>query len=140
MKSVALSLAVAFALVVAAQTHAAPKDPAIGGYCPVAYVKAHKAIKGVEPYSSERDALRFLFSSGEAKKMYDAEPDKYRVAYAGWCATGVAMGKKIPSNPELFTVHDGVIYLFSSAEAKAAFDKQPVMTVAKADAAWARLK
>ncbi len=124
---------------VAAETKPAGKEPAIGGYCPVAYVKAHKAIKGDARYSSEQEGLVYLFSSREAKKMFDADPGQYRVAYHGWCATGVAMGKKITSDPQLFTVHKGVTYLFSSAEAKAAFDKSPDMTIAKAEENWPKL-
>ena len=72
--------------------------------------------------------------------MFDAEPAKYRIAYDGWCATGVAMGKEIASNPELFTVHHGVTYLFSSAQAKAMFDKDPGMTIAKAQEAWPKIR
>ena len=71
--------------------------------------------------------------------MFDKSPDQYRVAYHGYCATGVAMGKKIASNPETFSVNKGVTYLFSSAEAKAMFDKDPGGTVAKANKAWASL-
>jgi YHS domain-containing protein len=50
------------------------------------------------------------------------------------------MGKKIASNPETFSVHKGVTYLFSSTEAKAMFDKDPEANVSKADKAWASLR
>jgi len=39
-----------------------------------------------------------------------------------------------------FSVHNGVTYLFSSAEAKGMFDKDPAGAVAKADKAWANLR
>lgn len=133
-------MAVALAFVVAGGVGAADKEPAIGGYCPVAYVKMGKAVKGDARWSSERDGQKFLFSAAPAKEMFDKSPDQYRVAYHGYCATGVAMGKKIASNPETFTVHKGATYLFSSAEAKAMFDKDPDGTVAKADKAWASLR
>ncbi len=93
------------ALAVAVGTYAETK-PAIGAYCPGAYVKMGKAVKGDPRWSS-----------------------KFNVTYHGYCATGVAMGKKIASNPELFTVEKGVTYLFSSAEAKAMFDKDPAGTI-----------
>jgi len=50
------------------------------------------------------------------------------------------MGKKIVSNPETFSVHKGVTYLFSSAEAKAMFDKDPEGTATKADKAWPTIR
>ncbi len=115
-------------------------EAAIGGYCPVAYVKAKMAVKGDPQYTSADGGLVYQFSSPEAKKIFDREPAKYRVAYDGWCATGVAMGKKIASDPTIFTVHEGATYLFSSAEVKAAFDKDPEMMTMKASAAWSKLK
>lgn len=132
-------LGAVLAFVVAGATHAATKEPAIGGYCPVAYVKMGKAVKGDARWSSERDGQRFLFSAPQAKEMFDKSPDQFRVAYHGYCATGVAMGKKIASNPELFTVRKGVTYLFSSTEAKEMFDKDPDGTIAKADRNWPAL-
>ena len=50
------------------------------------------------------------------------------------------MGKKIASDPETFSVHKGVTYLFSSGEAKAMFDKDPDGTVTKADKAWPTIR
>ncbi len=116
------------------------KEAAIGGYCPVAYVKAKMAVKGDPQYTSSDGELLYQFSSAAAKKMFDQEPAKYRVAYDGWCATGVAMGKKIASDPKVFSVQEGTTYLFSSAEAKAAFDKDPKMMTTKASAAWPKLE
>ena len=127
------------AFVLAGSTHAATKNPAIGGYCPVAYVKMGKAVKGDARWSSERDGQVFLFSAPQAKELFDKSPDQFRIAYHGYCATGVAMGKKIASNPELCTVHKGVTYLFSSTEAKGMFDKDADGTIAKADRNWPTL-
>lgn len=139
-RAMMLGLGLGLALLVAGGVGAAGKEPAIGGYCPVAYVKMGKAVKGDARWSSERDGQTFLFSAAQAKEMFDKSPDQYRVAYHGYCATGVAMGKKIASNPETFAVHKGVTYLFSNAEAKAMFDKDPDATVAKADKAWSSLR
>lgn len=119
---------------------AAESDAAIGGYCPVAYVKMGKAVKGDLRWTSVRDGQTFQFSAAQAKDLYEKSPDQFNVAYKGYCATGVAMGKKIASNPEVFSVHKGVTYLFSSADAKMMFDKDPEMTIAKADKAWPSAK
>lgn len=132
-RALTLVLGATVAFVVAGATDAASKNPAIGGYCPVAYVKMGKAVKGDARRSSERDGQVFLFSAPQAKELFDKSPDQFRVAYHGYRATGVAMGKRISSNPELFTVQKGVTYLFSSTEAKGMFDKDPDGTVAKAD-------
>ena len=113
--------------------------PALQGYCPVAYVAMNKAVKGLPKVASVHEGHRYLFLNADAKKMFDAEPAKYRVGYDGWCATAVSMGKKLKSDPTLFTVHGGRTYLFSSADAKKMFDAMPEGIVMKADEQWATL-
>lgn len=135
-----LALALVTALGAAAALVAGEKELVAGGYCPVAYVKMQKAVKGDPQFRSELGGKTYQFSSAMAKQAFDAEPAKYRIAYDGWCATGVAMGKKIASKPELFSSRDGVTYLFSSDQAKAMFDKDPAMTIAKADEGWSKVK
>ena len=113
--------------------------PALQGYCPVAYVAMGKAVKGDPKISSTYEGHRYLFANADAKKMFDADPSKYQVAYDGWCATAVSMGKKVKSVPALFSVHGGKTYLFSNAEAKKAFDGMPEGVIMKADEQWASL-
>lgn len=139
-RAMAWGLGLVLVLAMGAAALASGKEPAIGGYCPVAYAKMGKAVKGDARWSSEREGQTFLFSAAQAKEIFDQAPDRYRIAYHGYCATGVAMGQKITANPEIFTVHKGVTYLFSSAMAKASFDKEPEGTIAKADKAWASLR
>ncbi len=43
---------------------------------------------------------------------------------------------KVTSDPAIFTAHEGRVYLFSNAEAKAAFDANLTEMAAKADANW----
>lgn len=141
MKNASKVLAVALAAALGAVSVAAgEKQLVAGGYCPVAYAKMHKAVKGDPQIRSEKDGHVYHFANAQAKQMFDAEPAKYQIAYDGWCATGVAMGKKIASNPEIFAERDGVTYLFSSEQAKAMFDKDPAMTVAKANEGWSKIQ
>ena len=134
--ALALTFGTSFATKSRKSTHA----PAIGGYCPVAYVAMNKAVKGDPKFSSTADGHRYLFSNTDAKKMFEMDPAKYQVAYDGWCATALAMGKKIKSDPKRFTVHGGRTYLFSTADAKKGFDDMPDGIIQKADAQWAAVK
>lgn len=134
--ALALTSGTSFAAKAARSTHA----PAIGGYCPVAYVAMNKAVKGDPKFSATADGHRYLFSNADAKKMFEMEPAKYQVAYNGWCATALAMGKKLKGDPKLFTVHGGKTYLLSTTDAKKAFDDMPDGIIQKADAQWASLK
>jgi YHS domain-containing protein len=113
---------------------------ALGGYCPVAYAMMNQAMKGDPQHKSVHSAKTYHFANADAKKMFDAAPTKYLPAYDGLCATAVAMGMKLTSNPQLFTVHEGRTFLFSDAKAKAMFDQDKTNTIAKADAQWPKVK
>jgi YHS domain-containing protein len=109
------------------------KEVALHEYCPVAYLAAGKAVKGDAMYSSTYKGKTYYFVEADAKKLFDATPAKYLPKYDGYCATAMAMGKKIESDPEIFSVHKGATYLFSSKEAKAAFDSDPNGTIINAN-------
>ena len=66
--ALALTFATSFAGQGAKSTHA----PALGGYCPVAYVAMNKAVKGDPRYSVVREGHRYLFSNADARKMIPA--------------------------------------------------------------------
>ncbi len=53
---------------------AADKAPAIGGYCPGAYAKMGKAVKGDARWSSEHEGQTFLFFAPQAKELFDEDP------------------------------------------------------------------
>lgn len=114
-------------------------EAALGGYCPVAYVAMNKAIKGAPAISVEHEGHHILLANEKAKAMFEADPEKYRVAYDGWCATAMAMGKELASDPTVFTRVDGVTYLFSSEDAKKMFETDSHGTIDKAAAQWAAL-
>ncbi len=117
----------------------AAHSPALGGYCPVAYLAMKTAVKGDPGQRSTYKGQTYLFTNAEAKQMFDAAPEKYLPAYDGYCATAVAQGVKLTSDPRIFVVHNGRTYLFSNAAAKAMFEKDPAGTIAKADANWPKV-
>ena len=111
-------------------------EAALDGYCPVAYSAMHKAVKGNPKFASEYEGRTYYLANGKAKKMFDQAPQDFAVAYDGLCATGMAHGMKVESDPNLFVVHDGTTYLFSNEEAMAMFTKDATQVIAKADGNW----
>lgn len=137
MRKVSFSLVVTMVLVFASFLGAQKiAEPAIGGYCPVAYKAANKPIKGKAEFSSKHDGQTFYFVNADAKKMFDDSVQEYTPLYHGYCAAGVAKGMKIESDPTLFTVFNGKTYLFSTKEAKQMFDKDKSKMAADADNHW----
>jgi len=109
------------------------KSVALDGYCPVAYHVLKKAVKGKPEFSSKYDGKTYDFVNAKAKMMFEKNPSKFLPKYSGYCATAMSMGKKLKSNPKLFTLYKGNTYLFSTKKAKMMFDKDPAMYSAKAD-------
>lgn len=133
-----LSLAIVFVFGLALTLNAqkikkTKKEVALHQYCPVAYSVMNKAVKGNVKFSSIYKGKTYYFAASDAKKMFDAEPTKYLPKYDGYCATALAMGKKVESDPEIFSVYKGSTYLFSNKMAKEGFDKDPDMTIKDAD-------
>lgn len=136
---IALAIVLAFLAGVAGWS-AEEGQVALGGYCPVAYVAMNKAVKGKAEFATEHQGRVYRFANADAKAMFEKEPEKYVPAYDGFCATALAQGKKLESNPKFFTVHNGRTYLFSSKQAKAMFDENPEPIVRQADQHWAALR
>ncbi|KPK35664.1 MAG: hypothetical protein AMJ66_00570 [Betaproteobacteria bacterium SG8_40] len=59
--------------------------------------------------------------------------------YDNLCVTGLSMGKEVETDCSVNVEMDGVTYCFSSAKAKAVFDKDPEGTIAKADKTFEKL-
>ncbi len=113
---------------------------ALHEYCPVAYKAMDKALKGKSEYSSTYEGKTYYFVNAKAKSMFDKMPEKFIPKYDGYCATAMSMGKKLESNPKLFTEYKGNTYLFSTKKAKVMFDKNPKMISEKADKQFKAMK
>lgn len=117
---------------------AAKGEVALHGYCPVAYFAMGRPIKGNPDLTVKYDGQIFRLANDKAYAMFEGDPAKFAPKYHGYCATALAMGKKMESDPKLFTVYDKELYLFSSSDAKAMFEKDQDGSVTKADKEWAQ--
>lgn len=138
---VLLSALSVVAVAAVAAPRVAPADGsrvALGGFCPVAYVEVGKPIYGEAKYSATYEGHTYHFVDAEALALFKANPTKYAdaIRYDAWCPTALAVGQWSPSDPEQYVIRDGKVYLFTNAEAKAMFEKDPAGTIAKADANW----
>ncbi|GAB3521162.1 YHS domain-containing (seleno)protein [Photobacterium alginatilyticum] len=86
-------------------------DIAIKGYDPVAYFTESKALKGNKAFTATYKNAIYQFSSADNRDAFKAEPDKYAPQYGGYCAFGVAMGKKFETDPNAWKVVDNKLYL-----------------------------
>ncbi len=105
----------AFTTSVEAQSHYYTNEEgvAVKGYDVVSYFKGDEPRKGSEAHSLEHDGVTFHFASKANKKAFQKNPGKYLPEYGGYCAFAVGKkAKKVPADPETYTITDGNLYLF----------------------------
>ena len=85
---------------------------ALEGYCPVAYFALNKPVIGKPEHASTYNGVTYYFVSSDAKRLFDATPEKYLPAYGGWCALGMVEQDKFPVDPRNFKIVHGKLLLF----------------------------
>ena len=116
------------------------EELALGGDCPVAYQLQNKAVEGDPQFQSSYAGRQYRFSDAEAKKAFDENPEKFLPQFDGRCtmALGGPYGNRLPSDPEVFLVLDGKLYLFSSERAKRHYLSEPSGIIENAERRFAR--
>lgn len=93
---------------------------AVSGYDVVSYFDLPQSEIGQEQPSplpgqagitAEYNDATFAFSSVANRDRFLADPAAFVPQYDGHCAYGVAKGGKVPSNPTLWRIVDGKLYL-----------------------------
>jgi YHS domain-containing protein len=87
------------------------EDGAIKGFDAVAYFKDNKAVKGDKNFNYDWNGAKWYFSSKENMRAFKASPEKYAPQYGGYCAFGYAKGHASPTEPDVFSIIEGKLYL-----------------------------
>lgn len=85
--------------------------PGISGYDPVSYFTEGTPQRGSGYHVADYQGVTYAFASADHKDMFNANPSKYAPAYGGWCAYGVAVGKKFVADPEVWKIVKGKLYV-----------------------------
>jgi len=118
----------------------APMDEvAIKGYDTVAYFKAVKALKGSESFTFPWHGMTWYFSTKENRDLFAASPEKYAPQYDGYCAWALTESRKAITDPEVWKIVDGKLYLNCSKSAYEKWSKDIPGNIKKADANWLKL-
>jgi YHS domain-containing protein len=86
-------------------------DLAIKGYDPVAYFTDAGAVQGDPQFSATYKNAIYHFASSKNRDQFKANPQTFAPQYGGYCAFGVAMGKKFETDPQAWKIEDGKLYL-----------------------------
>lgn len=109
---------------------------AIKGYDTVAYFEAGKAIKGNESFSFIWRNMTWHFSTKENRDLFAASPDKYAPQYDGYCAWAMTEARKAQTDPEIWEIVNGKLYLQCSQAAYEKWSSDIPGNIKKADMNW----
>ena len=114
-------------------------DVAIKGYDTVAYFKAGKALKGKESFDFQWHNMTWYFIARENRDLFATSPEKYAPQYDGYCAWALTESRKAQTDPEVWKIVDGKLYLNCSMTAYEKWSKDIPGNIKKADANWLKL-
>jgi YHS domain-containing protein len=109
---------------------------ALRGYDPVALALGLGITDGHAKLTYVHDGVAYYFASEASMNAFAANPGTYMPQYGGYCAFGVALGKKLDGSPRFADIVDGKLYLFLNAAVFEAYQKDREGTLAKAARNW----
>jgi hypothetical protein len=107
------------------------------GYDVVAFFTDGNPLIGSDTYASAHAGGTYRFAS---QSNLEASPSKYAPAYGGFCAYGVALGKKFDGDPRFWKIVDGKLYLNLNGDTRSEWSKDVAGNVAKANRNWDRIR
>src|SRR6185369_13508070 len=105
---------------IASAQSSSPEIP-LEGLDPVMLVQG-KEVQGDMKFKVTRGRFEYLFANAENKAAFEKDPARYEIQLDGACAR---MGAPTTGNPDLYTVHNGHIYIFGSEECQTLFKSAP---------------
>jgi YHS domain-containing protein len=110
--------------------------PALSGYDPVSYFTSNTATRGSGFHTAEHAGKTYLFASKANKNAFVKKPTNYLPQFGGWCAFGLSVGKKFYSDPTVFAVVDGKLYLNLDKKIQKDWNKDRTGNIKKAHSNW----
>jgi YHS domain-containing protein len=121
---------------VSAGTTLAGEPVALRGNDTVVLALGLDVTDGHAKFTHVHDGVAYYFASEETKDAFAANPAAYLPQYGGYCAFGVAIGKKLDASPRFADIVDGKLYVFLNAVAFGKYQEDKAGTLAKAETNW----
>ncbi|MEQ8348384.1 MAG: YHS domain-containing (seleno)protein [Sneathiellaceae bacterium] len=109
---------------------------AIRGYDLVAYFIEGSPVEGSRSHEVVHDGVRYRFASAANAGAFKADPARYLPAYGGFCAYGVAMGKKFDTDPHVWKIVDDRLFFEHDPGTRVVWQRDIPRNVAIADRIW----
>ncbi|MFX4220013.1 MAG: YHS domain-containing (seleno)protein [Thalassobaculum sp.] len=109
---------------------------ALGGYDAVAYFLDREPVAGSAAHRVEWRGTVWQFSSAENALLFRDQPERYAPQYGGYSLYGMSVGKAYATDPRVFDIIDGKLYLSRNEAVREIWQRNPDGYIAAADAAW----
>ena len=93
------------------EVNANANDVAISGYDTVSYFTKGAPTKGSNKYTAAFNGAVYQFSTAKNRNLFKANPSKYAPQYGGFCAMGIALNKKLNTDPTAWHIRGDKLYL-----------------------------
>lgn len=113
---------------------------ALSGFDPVAYFTDDKALPGRPELEVAVDGAVWRFRNEGNRAAFQSAPDVYRPRFGGYDPVAVARERAVAGHPLFWAVTRERLYLFYSAENRAAFLADPSRILALAERNWAEVE
>lgn len=115
-------------------------NEAIDGYDAVAYFTEGKPVAGSDEFTFEYQGAVWKFASQEHLDLFRNDPQAYAPQYGGYCAYAVANGDTASAEPDLWTIHDGKLYLNYNRRINNQFRNDIEAFIEQADQNWPQIE
>jgi len=113
---------------------------ALRGYDAVAYFAIDNAVKGDAKYAYVWNGAKWLFSSEENMKKFQADPESYAPQFGGYCAYAVSEGYTADADPQAWKIVDGKLYLNYNQDVQKTWEKNESERIANGKNNWEQFK
>lgn len=113
---------------------------ALYGMDPVAYFTERKPTAGRENFELRHAGAVWRFENEGNRAAFAADPEVYTPRFGGYDPVGVSRGVATPGKPALWVVSEQRLYLFYTADARAAFLANPAEVIAGATSRWSAVQ
>ena len=113
---------------------------ALRGFDTVAYFAVEAAVEGDPKYEFVWNGAKWLFSSEENMKKFQANPESYAPQFGGYCSFAVSEGYTADGDPQAWKIVDGKLYLNYNKQVREKWEQNQVERIEKGTANWQQFK
>ena len=109
---------------------------AMAGYDAVSYFNGGTPVQGLPEFSVMWKGAEWHFVSAENRDAFEMNPRAYAPQFGGYCAYAMAQGQLVSTDPNLWQVVDGRLYLTHSPEIELIWNSDAPEYIRMAESFW----